>query len=94
MRGECQEDGDRWRINKAAHPNAAKVFLNWLLSKEGQLAWQKKSDNNSLRTDIPKDMLSDPDSVPKAGGQYLIAALPQYADVAPIRKILKEVLRK
>jgi len=35
-------------INRAPHPNAARVFINWMLSKEGQLAWQNKTDNNSL----------------------------------------------
>jgi hypothetical protein len=41
----------------APYPNAAKVFLNWLLSREGQIALQKLVENgrNSLRIDIPKD---------------------------------------
>lgn len=46
-------------LNKAPHPNAAKVLLNWLLSREGQIAVQKGEANdpgpNSLREDIPKD---------------------------------------
>ncbi len=28
-------------MNRAPHPNAAKVLINWLLSKEGQSAVQK-----------------------------------------------------
>ena len=28
-------------INRAPHPNAAKVFINWFLSREGQIAYQK-----------------------------------------------------
>ena len=28
-------------INRAPHPNAATIFLNWVLSKEGQWAWSK-----------------------------------------------------
>jgi iron(III) transport system substrate-binding protein len=81
-------------INRAPHPNAAKVFTNWLLSKEGQLQWQKKSDNNSLRIDIPKGMLTDPRSVPKEGVKYLNASLPQYEDVKPLLKIVEEALAK
>lgn len=42
-------------MDRAPHPNAAKVYINWLLSKEGQLAWQQKSGYNSARVDIPKD---------------------------------------
>jgi ABC-type Fe3+ transport system substrate-binding protein len=81
-------------INNAPHPNAAKVMVNWLLSKQGQIAWQEKTDNNSLRTDIPKGMLSDAQGVPKEDGRYLIASLPQYEDVRPIMKIVDEALAK
>lgn len=81
-------------INKAPHPNAAKVFINWLLSRDGQLQWQKSTDNNSLRMDVPKDMLSDPRLVPKEGGKYLITSLPQYEDVKPLLKIVDEALAK
>jgi iron(III) transport system substrate-binding protein len=46
-------------LNKAPHPNAAKVLINWFLSREGQIAVQKGEPNdpgpNSLREDIPKD---------------------------------------
>jgi iron(III) transport system substrate-binding protein len=79
-------------INKAPHPNSAKVFVNWLLSKEGQIQWQKKTDNNSLRVDIPKGMLTDQNSVPTEGKKYLITSLPQYEDVTPVLKIVEEAL--
>jgi iron(III) transport system substrate-binding protein len=43
-------------FNKAAHPNAAKLFTNWWLSKEGQTVAQKANpDDQSLRIDIPND---------------------------------------
>jgi ABC-type Fe3+ transport system substrate-binding protein len=49
-------------IPKAApHPSATKVFVNWLLSREGQLTLQKalsgsqEESPDSLRIDIPKD---------------------------------------
>ena len=45
--------------NQAPHPNAAKVFINWFLSRRGQIALQKLGDvddpPNSRRIDIPKD---------------------------------------
>ena len=81
-------------INKAPRPNAARVFVNWLLSKEGQIKWQEKTDNNSFRTDISKSMLSDPNSVPKENGRYLNSSLPQYHDVEPALKIVEEALTK
>jgi ABC-type Fe3+ transport system substrate-binding protein len=49
-------------INRAPHPNAAKVLINWLLSQEGQTAVQQHlaSEGNireSLREDISKDVI-------------------------------------
>jgi len=50
-------------INRAPHPNAAKVFINWLLSREGQITMQTEhvkaqtGSPNSLRIDIPKDII-------------------------------------
>jgi iron(III) transport system substrate-binding protein len=43
-------------LDRPPHPNAAKLYLNWLLSKEGQLAWQREG-YNSARVDIPKDIV-------------------------------------
>ena len=38
--------------NKAPHPNAAKLFLNWFLTKEGQTSWAKNTLLNSRRRDV------------------------------------------
>lgn len=40
-------------FNKAPHPNAGKLFANWLLTKEGQTAWSKSLNVNSARLDVP-----------------------------------------
>jgi iron(III) transport system substrate-binding protein len=46
-------------FNKAAHPNAAKLFVNWWLSKEGQMTVQKADPlDQSLRIDIPNDEIA------------------------------------
>ena len=36
-----------WLLNRAPHPNAAKVFINWLLTKPAQAAWAKELQTNS-----------------------------------------------
>lgn len=46
-------------FNRAPHPNAAKVAVNWLLSREGQTTWLDSNQRtgglyDSLREDIPK----------------------------------------
>ena len=48
-------------LHNAPHPNAAKIFVNWLLSREGQAQVQKgrkgrpRTGSNSLRIDIAKN---------------------------------------
>jgi ABC-type Fe3+ transport system substrate-binding protein len=75
------------------HPNATKVYVNWFLSRDGQLVWQKLTGRNSFRTDIPKDMIPQKEEqVPKEGRNYLLSSLPQYEDVKPLRKLVDEVL--
>lgn len=44
-------------IKPAPHPNAAKLYVNWLLSRDGQLAWEQETKQASLRLDTPKDGL-------------------------------------
>jgi iron(III) transport system substrate-binding protein len=63
-------------VNQAPHPNAARVFINWFLSREGQINFQKalgKADEgspDSLRIDIPKDDV-DPKSRRVDGVKYV-----------------------
>jgi len=40
-------------IEGGRHPNAAKVYINWLLSKRVQKLYAEKSFHNSRRTDVP-----------------------------------------
>jgi ABC-type Fe3+ transport system substrate-binding protein len=76
--------------------NAAKVFINWFLSRKGQTALQKYPDlygeeaPNSRRTDIPKDILP-PLSRLILGKKYFDVSDPKYADMEPIFKLIKEV---
>jgi ABC-type Fe3+ transport system substrate-binding protein len=57
-------------LNKAPNPNAAKVFLNWLLSKEGQTLLAQEDANVSRRLDAPVPIEVNPCFVPKAGKNY------------------------
>lgn len=56
-------------IDKPAHPNAAKLFVNWLLSKEGVTLWSKAGDVQSARLDVPTDFLS-PEKIRQEGVKY------------------------
>ncbi|HLY65771.1 MAG TPA: hypothetical protein VKU60_09580, partial [Chloroflexota bacterium] len=39
-------------INRAPHPNAAKVLMNWMLSHEGQALYAQLTGHNSRRLDV------------------------------------------
>jgi iron(III) transport system substrate-binding protein len=80
--------------NRAPHPNAAKVFINWFFSREGQTALQKlgrPDAHNSRRNDIPKDDV-DAFNRLEQGKKYFDLAKPEYQDLTPIFKLVKEVL--
>ena len=56
--------------NKAPHPNPAKLFVNWLLSPEGQAIWCKSIEFNNAGTDVPA---YSKDSEATPGKQYYFA---------------------
>ena len=86
--GLVQQFGTLTLVNRAPHPNAAKVFINWLLSRKGQITLQKNMLNtenpaDSLRIDIPKD------DVPLLsrrvdGVKYIDTSKPEWQDMKPI----------
>ena len=78
----------------APHPNAARIFINWFLSRQGQSVFQKlgrRDAHNSRRMDIPKDDV-DPSNRLDPGKKYFDLARPEYQDLGPIFKLVKEVL--
>jgi iron(III) transport system substrate-binding protein len=46
-------------VRNAPHPNALRVYVDYLLSPEGQLEWSKAARFASLRRDVPKDHVQD-----------------------------------
>lgn len=60
------------------HPNATRVFINWLLSKDTQYAMAKALDQASRRIDIPPTTL--PDETPLRDAAYI---QPQRESTAP-----------
>ena len=85
-------------IKGGPNPNAAKVFVNWFLSRRGQIAMQKYNDlygedaPNSRRIDIPKDMLV-PNNRMIPGKKYFDVSDPKYADMTPMFNLVKEIMK-
>jgi ABC-type Fe3+ transport system substrate-binding protein len=84
-------------MNQAPHPNAAKLFINWLLSREGQTSFQKIMNTpdlvmESMRVDIPKDPIP-PERRRRAGLNYIVMDTPERSDQEPVSKLLKEIIK-
>jgi ABC-type Fe3+ transport system substrate-binding protein len=78
-------------INRAPHPNAGTVFLNWLLSKEGQTAFVQAMGYVSRRKDVPTDHVP-PYWVPQEGVKYWPGYYEEVAVMSPEQvKFLKQV---
>jgi iron(III) transport system substrate-binding protein len=76
--------------NKAPNPNASKVFVNWVLSKEGSTVYATLSQDNSRRSDVP---VTDPNLVPEKGRDYVtIDAEPLIDEILKTQKVAKEIL--
>jgi len=56
-------------ISKAPHPNAAKLFVNWVLTREGSSSFSKSLQDNSRRADVAP---FDPDTVPEKDVDYTL----------------------
>ncbi|MBI4331728.1 MAG: extracellular solute-binding protein [Chloroflexi bacterium] len=75
-------------LKNSPHPNAAKVFINFFLSKEGQTITTRKMGNQSLRVDVPTDHM-DPAVVRQPGTKYFSAVDKGYLEKEP--ELKKEV---
>ncbi|MDP2602609.1 MAG: extracellular solute-binding protein [Deltaproteobacteria bacterium] len=71
-------------FNRAPHPNAAKIYINWLLSRSGQIDWVK-TQTNSRRVDVPP---AEPNSAMKPGRSYRNV---QAEDMIPQRRRIQQV---
>lgn len=65
-------------FNQAPHPNAAKLFINWLLSADGQRFYSQQTRENSRRTDVPA---AEQETAPIAGTAYVNFQKEAYAAV-------------
>jgi len=80
-------------MDKPANPSAARLFLNWLMSREGQISFQKSQGNcDSARLDISKE------DVPllsrrKDGVQYFRLWDTEWMDVDEVQKFIDASLK-
>jgi iron(III) transport system substrate-binding protein len=86
--------GEMVLLNKAPHPNAARVFVNWIASKEGLEAYSKSYGSVPMRNDIDESYLA-PYLIPKPGVNYFDSGSWEFlAAVEKSRLRIKELLGK
>ena len=84
--------GNIMLFRNAPHPNAARVAINWLLSREGQVVYQKVRGSDSRRIDIPKDnVLSYKRRV--KGIRAVETDRPEVMDITPILKFTRKYFK-
>jgi iron(III) transport system substrate-binding protein len=78
-------NGNLALFNRAPNPNAAKVYINWLLSKEGQTIFARANGYVSARLDVPTDH-TEPWRVPLPGAikTYTKAAMQVKENLQPL----------
>jgi len=82
-------------LASAPHANAAKVFLNWILSRHGQTDFQKVTRENSFRVDIPKEGIVNPFYILDDKREYLFTGLEEHKDkINELRPWLESLVAK
>jgi iron(III) transport system substrate-binding protein len=78
-------------VNQAPHPNAAKVYVNWLLSKAGQTAFADITKQNSRRADVTA---GPDDTRPSPNQQYKIVNAEENQNfITRAQELANEILR-
>jgi iron(III) transport system substrate-binding protein len=79
-----------WLVNRAPHPNAARVFINWLLTKEGQIHWAREAEVNSRRLGVEP---GNPQfAVPKGAKLFQVDAEENLPEVVKTQDIARAVI--
>ena len=76
-----------WIMKNRPHPNGARLFINWLLSKDIQAGFAKATEQNSRRVDVAS--VADADGTPVPGAHYV--APQDEANATTLDKAIAEV---
>jgi len=81
-------------MNRHPHPAAARTFINWYLSLEGQTAFRQANTDElavgSLREDLPLEIVP-PLARRRKDKEYIWINRPEWMDFKPIQNLLDEV---
>jgi ABC-type Fe3+ transport system substrate-binding protein len=83
-------------LDRAPHPNALKLFVNWVLSRETQqLIIKTANDIDSLRTDVDNSVIDKQYRIQPGAEYYIAFEDPEYVNrqteiIENLRKIMRE----
>jgi len=79
-------------LEGAPHPNATKVYINWLLSQKTQIMLSQNIEHNSSRTDVPPvETAIDPTKL----NQYRNSSTEENSEFdVSLLPLIKEALKK
>lgn len=81
-------------VNRAPHPNAARLFANWLASKEGMQLYSRLMGEPTMRADVDESHVPQY-MIPKPGVNYIDSASWEYAlKRQAVSQRLGELLRR
>lgn len=83
-------------VDRAPHPNAAKLFINWIASKEGLEIYSRTRGEAPTRSDIDASAYLSAQSIPQPGVNYVDTHDWSFATTHRLRvmAIMKEMMKK
>jgi iron(III) transport system substrate-binding protein len=80
-----------WLVNRAPHPSAARVFINWLLTRDAQVVWAKEIETNTRRVGVEP---GNPQYAVPAGAKFMqIDAEENLPEVVKTQDIARAVIK-
>jgi iron(III) transport system substrate-binding protein len=80
-----------WLVNRAPHPSAARLFANWLLTKDAQVHWAREVETNSRRLGVEP---GNPEfALPRGAKFFQVDAEENLPHVVKTQEIAKAVIK-
>ncbi len=82
--------------NQAPHPNAARVFVNWMASKEGLEVYSRTNEVATTRNDIDEKSYLPAEKIPRPGVNYFDNSNFKFVTTTRerVRKYVKKILKR
>ncbi len=82
--------------NQAPHPNAARVFVNWMASKEGLEVYSRTNEVATTRNDIDEKSYLPAQKIPRPGVNYFDNSNFKFVTTTRerVRKYVKKILKR